>query len=519
MKKVLAAVLAASMVASPMVFAEELTKDNFGTQFKDNVNAGTQQSEIDNIINGLLGVDEATVEVLSNIQIKLSDSADYGDTKITQTVSSSNYPTFDFLNKLDMSSVRESVQKYAVLASQIQSIVSPDFYDQIMASPITGEFDITVKYPKNLSVNSAYTVDNKDSYGFKNVQSGKVNTIFKETKRTLTTEGSNNVLKITMAVDEDYVDPAYSGKAYYTKGLTCSALIANLNDYLVDMEFEVLAAQPKAAGDYKITGDVTGSVAVGKLKDQDYKATQDNATAGDSSGLNESFKIVKKSTSTGGSGGGGGSIMIRPETPTVPEDNKTFASDNKKAYITGYPDGTVRPNANITREEVATALYRLLSDEKKAEIDADLNIFTDVAADRWSNKSISSMAKGGYIGGYEDKTFRPENPITRAEFATIAIRFFNETEISGSEYNYSDINGHWAASSIYAASVRGVMKGYEDGTFRPDDYITRAEAMTVINRMINRTSGDLADNATTWIDVDNNDWYYSDVMAATNDVK
>lgn len=507
MKKVLAVALTAAMVLPTFAYAADpITKDNFNQELKDNLEAGADASAASDIVKMLAGMDEAIV-VDSNMQIRLSSGGSYGDDKITEKVSSSKYPSFDFINTLDMSNVRDNVKKYYSLAENLKALVKPDFYTELMSSAITGDFDIEITYPKNLDIDSAYINDDKAAYGFVGVSGGKVNSIFEETKRERTTSGSNYVLKITMSVID---------------GVTCQSLIDNLDKYLADMQFEVVDATPKATGEYKVSGDLSGSVNIGALKSQDYKAEQDQTQTGGHSGLNESFKIVRKSTSSSGgsSGRGSSSVIIRPnDVVTTPDDQKNFDTENHIAYINGYPDGSVRPNGNITREEATAALYRLISESKKSEITADVNIYTDVDSSRWSNVSISSMSKGGYVGGYDNATFMPDKAITRAEFATIAVRFFNSSDIiSDNNVVYNDVADHWAASSIYAASARGIMKGYEDGSFHPNDYITRAEAMAVINRMTSRAAdaNSLIAGAKTWSDVSESDWYYYDVMEATN---
>ncbi len=200
---------------------------------------------------------------------------------------------------------------------------------------------------------------------------------------------------------------------------------------------------------------------------------------------------------------------------TAPE---VFEDGYHKVYIHGYPDGTVQPYGNITREEVVTALYRLLKDEVKSEITTTENSFTDVEEDRWSVTEVSSMANGGYVNGYEDGSFRPANAITRAEFAAIMLRFFSTGDAVGSVNPYMDITGHWGEDAIVAAYNMNLFVGYGDGTFKPDTYITRAEAMTVINRITIRKphKEGFAEGHIDWPDISENDWFYNDVIEATN---
>lgn len=188
------------------------------------------------------------------------------------------------------------------------------------------------------------------------------------------------------------------------------------------------------------------------------------------------------------------------------------------AYVIGYPDGTVHPNGQITRAEVATIFFRLLRDEVRDGAFTTSNSYSDVAYGKWYNNPISTMSALGIITGYPDGTFKPNKPITRAEFAAIAARF-DETQ-SGKSATFSDVIGHWAAKEIGIAYANEWIKGYPDGTFKPDQNITRAEAMTLINRVLERkpeSPADLLTNMNKWTDnLDTSKWYYLDVQEATN---
>ena len=191
--------------------------------------------------------------------------------------------------------------------------------------------------------------------------------------------------------------------------------------------------------------------------------------------------------------------------------------DDHYAYVVGYSDGTVRPNANISRAEVATIFFRLLKEEvRDGNLTAE-NTFADVTDGQWHNKAISTMAKLGVVKGRNAEAFDPDAPITRAEFATICARF-DKTQISTSS-NFTDISGHWAEKYIERAATLGWIAGYSDGTFRPSNYITRAEAMTMINRVLCRmpqSEDDLLNDMTIWPDNHPTDWHYLAVQEATN---
>jgi len=188
------------------------------------------------------------------------------------------------------------------------------------------------------------------------------------------------------------------------------------------------------------------------------------------------------------------------------------------SYLIGFPDGTIRPSYNITRAEVATIFFRLISDNYRSQIWSQNNPFSDVELENWFNNAVSTMANDGMLRGYEDGTFRPNVSITRAEVATLISRFV-DLQHSGANV-FSDINGHWASASINAVASISWVQGYEDGTFRPDLPITRAEMATIVNRVLNRipeTADDLLPGMIIWPDnMDVVAWYYVAIQEATN---
>ncbi|MBQ1947389.1 MAG: S-layer homology domain-containing protein, partial [Clostridia bacterium] len=214
-------------------------------------------------------------------------------------------------------------------------------------------------------------------------------------------------------------------------------------------------------------------------------------------------------------GGGGGSYK-----PVDPVLNK----EQHGRYILGYPDSTMQPNRNITREEVAVIFYRLLTESaKQSYYSTDVSMLSDVAADSWSAVQIGTLVKLGIIVGYEDGTFRPHDPITRAEFAAIACRFDNLTNAPDS--GFADVQGHWAKTYIDNAYAFGWIVGYEDGTFRPQNNITRAEAVTIINRVLGRDTDeagvldakdiDTLAQLKQWTDLDESHWAFYQFLEAT----
>ena len=210
----------------------------------------------------------------------------------------------------------------------------------------------------------------------------------------------------------------------------------------------------------------------------------------------------------------------KPFVPTNPTVPSALNGEDHMVYVLGYPEGDVRPLRTITREEIATIFYRLLTNEKRDSIYTKESGFTDVLKSRWSNKAIATMANGKYILGDAGTTnFRPADAITRAEMAAIVARFLDTTpEIADSSDDFNDINGHWAATAIKEGVAAGWLTGYEDNSFKPNQLITRAEAMTVINRMLVRyvnAEGVVDGIYVEWPDNPKDAWYYYNVIEAT----
>ena len=211
-----------------------------------------------------------------------------------------------------------------------------------------------------------------------------------------------------------------------------------------------------------------------------------------------------------------------PITPIPEPDDSPVGlnTEDHVAYIIGYEDGTVRPGANITRAEVATIFFRLLTDETRESYWSQSSGFTDVASGAWYNNAVSTLTRAGILDGYEDGSFRPNASITRAEFTKIAVSFFKHA--GGASANpFNDVpDSAWYAEFVKAAAELGLIDGYEDGTFRPNAPITRAEACTIVNRTLGRAPD--KDNLLpehemlTWPDNSRDAWYYAQIQEATN---
>ena len=246
--------------------------------------------------------------------------------------------------------------------------------------------------------------------------------------------------------------------------------------------------------------------------------TNSDSNGGESITNNNSASICNNQASYGGGGGGGHRPKPKP-TVEIPDDDALGLNNTDHfAYIVGYGNGEVQPQNSITRAEVAAIFFRLLEDGIRSENFTHQNDFSDVAADAWYCSSVSTLSRMGIIAGYPDGTFRPNAPITRAEFAAIATRFDNNGDKT--PVSFTDIIGHWAEGEITVAANHGWVSGYGDDTFRPQNQITRAETMSLVNRVLKRlpeTPADLLPDMITWTDnADTSSWYYLPVQEATN---
>ena len=210
-----------------------------------------------------------------------------------------------------------------------------------------------------------------------------------------------------------------------------------------------------------------------------------------------------------------------PEQPTTDYliPGLWLNTNDHYSYLIGYSDGTVRPNGKITRAEVATIFFRLLDDDTRAKYWSSENNFSDVSADKWYNNAVSTLSRMGVIGGYADGTFRPDAPISRAEFAKIAVSFTQNT--GSATYNYfTDVKTtDWFAPYVTAAKDAGLIEGYSDGSFKPESKITRAEACAIVNRTLGRKPSKAhmkISDRIDWPDVQTTDWFYEAIMEATN---
>ena len=288
----------------------------------------------------------------------------------------------------------------------------------------------------------------------------------------------------------------------------------------VALTYSVKLVNPKSASGTYGQYDADGSKKYSGLYTNN-SATLHPKDSNENWGIPENFqKPTVSYTVSGGNSGGNNGGNSKPSLNT--KDHYGYIIGYPVDYYTGQPttDQTkkpVRPEGKITRAEVATIYFRMLTDESRSKFWSQSSGYSDVKTGDWFNNAVSTLSNAGIIAGYEDGSFRPNGYITRAEFATIAARFFDVT-YSGKDL-FPDISGHWAKDYINQAANKGFVNGYEDGTFKPDRNITRAEAVTLVNRTLDRhpDKNHFTKDMLMWPDnMDQTKWYYADMQEATN---
>ena len=312
-------------------------------------------------------------------------------------------------------------------------------------------------------------------------------------------------------VGKEAVSDALALKAAH--GQLCSVTYEVTGDIPSDAGAVPAAAKVKKGGSYTVAPVQTTSQSRYTFSGWRINGSGDVVT--EIKDIQQDVKLIGVWTRRS-SGGGGGS---RKPTVDIPDDVPTgLNGDDHFAYIVGYPNGNVEPNGNITRAEVATIFFRLLTEEVRTANSTQSNSLSDVTRGQWFNHAVSTLSSMVIVKGHNDGTFAPNAPITRAEFAAIAARFDDKNTDTSSKF--TDIASHWAKNEIGIAANKGWINGYPDDTFRPNQYITRAEAMTLVNRVLNRlpeNSSDLLDSMIKWPDnSDASAWYYLAVQEATN---
>ena len=316
-----------------------------------------------------------------------------------------------------------------------------------------------------------------------------------------------------------------------TKAFTFSAKEAADNVLKPKMRYAVRVSEDKG-NLFKVTYDTTkyfltfdtnennevSNIRIAKDEDNEKVRSEQKPEKDNKITFQNIYTYKKRSHSSGDDGNSGGKKEEKPTVEIKDDDALGLNNTDHFAYIVGYGNGEVRPQNSITRAEVASIFFRLLEDDVRDANYTRQNKFTDVSNDAWYCSAVSTLSAMGIISGYPDATFRPNASITRAEFAAIATRF----DVNGDKTpaSFNDIADHWAKDEIAVAANNGWVNGYEDGSFRPQNKITRAETMSLVNRVLNRkpeTAEDLLENMAKWTDnADTNAWYYLAVQEATN---
>ena len=507
-------------------------------------------TELETLITALpnYGADYKTVsvDVPADIELRAGTTGDFADGPIVRSVLHQNVSVdISYRATLYMKTVQDEFNTYWASAKALINIAkeakiaggeseadATAFADTLLTQlnevPVTGTFTVEVTFPDTITIpDSVKNGSNMDGFNDEAKQ------IFKEVSRTATSTG----LKIEIAVK----GPDETAPRDYVKG---SELYDNGNfKYLQNLVFTCEGAKVKGLATHKVTGSMTGSTKIGDyeavtgvaqepISTINYKAVQitaghpDDANRDDADGIYESVRLyIDENPGGGGSGSGGGSTVKRPSNtpvpvstvkPQDPESDAELDKENHYAYIIGDDEGNVRPMADISRAEVATIFFRLFTDDTRTKYWSKTNAYSDVAEGDWYNNAISTLSNAKVLTGYEDGTFKPNAPITRAEFAAIVSRL---TDGIYEGYDlFDDISNSWAREYINRASYKGWVQGDGNKKYRPADNITRAEAMTLINNVLIRhveESGMYAE-MNKWPDNQPGAWYYTAVQEATN---
>ena len=448
----------------------------------------------ENVINLYYVGKNTSVDVTKDVTSVTNPDGKPYDTKDTAKVGDTITWTITVTNK---GNVPQTLTLTDILSNE-QSVTIKDATDKAVTAPAT----ITLGVDETLTYTATYTVQIGDS------GDTLVNTAILKDGDTPKDEDTAPGVKIDPAVTVDKtVDKTTASvgdKLTYTITVTNNANITLENIVVTD---EMLGM----TGNNVVT---IASLDAGKAWTQDYTYTVQSSDAGKTL-VNTAIASIGEQEL--GKDSSDGTNIRKPYIPPVKPSKPVLNTEDHVAYIIGYEDGTVKPNNNITRAEVATIFFRLLSDDSRAEFWSQTNSYSDVALTNWFNNAVSTLSNAGVITGYPDDTFKPNASITRAEFAAIAARF-SDAEAT-STCSFTDVPAdHWAASSIALAEELGWITGYEDGTFHPDQAITRAEAMTLINRVLERAVDEdhMLSDMVTWTDNQPSDWFYEAVQEATN---
>ncbi len=521
-------------------------------------------------------INDTPVNVNANIQVREADQDTYKEQITYAITANSMSETFDYKATIDMEPVRQKFIEFKNMAELLAEQAEFELRTEYVT--VNGQFVITITAPAGFEI-PATMKTGTDLYGFLNADAMRaiyqetVQRVYNSADNSLTI-----TIDVVDKTFEDFgyaEEPEVSIANLFDLALECENVVATNIPATETASLYVMTGAITGYTDIAYSDET--SPANGSDFRITYNFIQDEAIEQPLDGENLSATISVRKKSDDGGHTGGGSVPKRvtitaydingnvaktfegrsplkadlsqidtavegytfigwfydeahtnPVTgTTVTATNDTalypaykaisgdLNADDHFAYIVGYPDQTVRPSNNISREEVVTIFYRLLTDEKRDSIYSETNNYSDTDANSWSNNAVSTLSNGEYVEGYEDGTFAPEAAITRAEFVTIASRFFNETATTVASYD--DVEGHWAADYIAIAEKNMWILGDGNGNFRPDAPITRAEVMAIVNRILNRSvdAEGLVDGYINWIDNPESAWYYYEVIEAT----
>lgn len=504
--------------------------------------------------------------VAASVKASVAGKNGYTNSAMT-VVADPTEAKYDFQCTLDMSVVnakfkyyKENLDKAAEWLGGSVNLTEAELAERFDAMETNGSFTITVTYPSTMVVPADYYTKTGEMLGFDDASKA----VYVDTDRSSAVEGSNTTLTIKLAtkapvtvaqLEAGLADIVFTvenvaattfGTATFTGSMTGKTVTARPDaststghgdttltlDYKTNTVSATAITQKKSENPtgpadektkYTLTFDVEGDTSkiasIKKtegtvLKTADFQTPYKDGYTFKGWFLDKELTKAVEATLTLNANTTVYAAFVKTEpSPVITGKLETV---DHFAYVSGYPDGTVRPEANVTREETAMIFYRLLKDSYRATVESKTNNFSDVAAERWSNDAISTLVNAGIFSGYPDGTFKPSAAITRAEFATIVAKLAGADETA--TQSFTDMNGHWAEKYVATAVKLGWIAGYDDGTFRPDGKITRAEAMTLVNRILYRYVNEAGQHADTvkWPDNTSAKWYYYAVQEATN---
>lgn len=410
----------------------------------------------------------------------------------------------DVVHDVDAATIFAGIRNeilYEIKSGSITDVIGADFSltDQTLTQ---NTFTLTVN---GKAVTANAPSDNVITFGEKDTSTDKYPYVLTYYKGTAAKNEDNTYTITSGNKSYTYTPCDKTGEVNGSVSDEFFVLEMNVPVVSLDLEYNLsLTSKRTAAGTYEVPTNESATLAY----------TSANQSGGTVDFNEPTVSYTVKSSSGSHSGGS------RPSLNT--KDHYGYIIGYPVDYYTGQPttDQTkkpVRPEGKITRAEVATIYFRMLTDESRTKFWSQSNSYSDVKAGDWFNNAVSTLSNAGIIAGYEDGSFRPNGYITRAEFATIAARFFDVT-YNGKDL-FPDISGHWAKDYINQAANKGFVNGYEDGTFKPDRNITRAEAVTLVNRTLDRhpDKNHFTKDMLVWPDnMDQTKWYYADMQEATN---